>query len=74
MEREAQIEIADKIIFELAEKEVTCKEAMEIIQIVDGKIRTGRSILLEKVNKTSLKETLKEVLDHYSLNGKSPDV
>lgn len=52
--------IADGIFSDLANRNMTFKEAIKTLQIVDRRIRVAKAKMIEKLEGASLKEALKE--------------
>ena len=51
--------IADGIFSDLVNRNMTFKEAIKILQIVDGRIRAVKVTMIEKLEGSLIKETLK---------------
>ena len=65
MQEEELKNIADMIFSDLVNRNMTFKEAIKTLQIVDRKIRIAKSAMIEKLEGTPVKEALKEA-DGYS--------
>lgn len=56
--------IADGIFSDFVSRGMTFREAINILRMVDGKIRAVRMAKTEETERTSIKEVLKEVVLH----------
>lgn len=65
MQENELIKIADGIFLDFVKQDITPKEAIKILQIADGKIRTLRAAMFSELEGVSLKEALKKKADGY---------
>lgn len=73
--KEKELEnIADGIFSDLVNRNMTFKEAIKTLQIVDGRLRAVRAAMIEKLEGAPVKEAPKGASDYSSSIGDSENV